>query len=113
MYCSVPILPFLSPLLLHIHPPCPSPSLPPSLVGSLPPLFLSQVWMLQAVSRLSRAAVRVRTVAAQVQVTTVTMAQNHQSCGTSCQQKGGAVTAAILIIGDEILKVILEMGAWY
>ncbi|CDQ89149.1 unnamed protein product [Oncorhynchus mykiss] len=60
--------------------------------------------MLQAVSRLSRAAVRVRRVAAQVQVTTVTMAQNHQSCGTSCQQKGGAVTAAILIIGDEILK---------
>ncbi|XP_038851110.1 FAD synthase-like [Salvelinus namaycush] len=60
--------------------------------------------MLQAVSRLSRAAVRVRRVAAQVQVTTVTMAQNHQSCGISCQQKGGAVTAAILIIGDEILK---------
>ncbi|XP_041708855.1 FAD synthase isoform X2 [Coregonus clupeaformis] len=60
--------------------------------------------MLQAVSRLSRAAVRVRRVAAQVQVTTATMAQNHQSCGNSCQQKGGAVTAAILIIGDEILK---------
>ncbi|XP_064863077.1 FAD synthase-like isoform X3 [Oncorhynchus nerka] len=60
--------------------------------------------MLQAVSRLSRAAVLVRRVAAQVQVTTVTMAQNHQSCGTSCQRNGGAVTAAILIIGDEILK---------
>ncbi|CAB1334581.1 unnamed protein product, partial [Coregonus sp. 'balchen'] len=84
-------------------------------VGStkrLLPLFLlgnlrtrgREVWMLQAVSRLSRAAVRVRRVAAQVQVTTATMAQNHQSCGNSCQQKGGAVTAAILIIGDEILK---------
>ncbi|KAL0985251.1 hypothetical protein UPYG_G00154600 [Umbra pygmaea] len=66
------------------------------------PLSPSQLWMLLAVSRLSRAAVRVRRVVAQV--TTEAMAQNHQSCDTSCQQKGGAVTAAILIIGDEILK---------
>uniref|UniRef100_A0A3P8ZXP4 FAD synthase n=1 Tax=Esox lucius TaxID=8010 RepID=A0A3P8ZXP4_ESOLU len=58
--------------------------------------------MLQPLPRLSRAAVRLRRVAAQV--TTATMAQNHQSCHTSCQEKGGAVTAAILIIGDEILK---------
>uniref|UniRef100_A0A4W5RFS5 Flavin adenine dinucleotide synthetase 1 n=1 Tax=Hucho hucho TaxID=62062 RepID=A0A4W5RFS5_9TELE len=95
-----PVLPETTLLLLIGSPEPP--------IVSLPQLFLSQVWMLQAVSRLSRAAIRVRRVADQV--TTVTMAQNHQSCGTSCQQNGGAVTAAILIIGDEILKVILEMG---
>ncbi|KAJ8005009.1 hypothetical protein DPEC_G00142200 [Dallia pectoralis] len=71
-------------------------------IGCFSCLFLSQVWMLQALPRLSRAAVRVGRLAAQV--TTATMAQNHQSCHTSCQQKGVAVTAAILIIGDEILK---------
>lgn len=45
---------------------------------------------------------RVRRVSAQV--TKATMSQNHQSCNSSIQGKGGATTAAILIIGDEILK---------
>lgn len=53
--------------------------------------------MLQALPQISRAVVRIRRVGAQI----VPMAQN---CSDSSTQKGGAVTAAILIIGDEILK---------
>lgn len=54
--------------------------------------------MLQALPQISRAVVRIRRVGAQI----IPMAQN---CNDSSTQKGGAVTAAILIIGDEILKV--------
>lgn len=58
--------------------------------------------MLQALPRLSRAVVRVRRIGAQVNA----MALNHQSSGSAqCQDQAGSVTAAILIIGDEILKV--------
>lgn len=53
--------------------------------------------MLQALPQISRAVVRIRRVGAQI----IPMAQN---CSDSSTQKGGAVTAAILIIGDEILK---------
>ncbi|XP_030639469.1 FAD synthase [Chanos chanos] len=53
--------------------------------------------MLQALPRLGRAAVRIRRVGAQI----TAMAQN---CTISTQEKGGATTAAIIIIGDEILK---------
>ena len=59
--------------------------------------------MLQALPRLSRAAVRVRRIGIQV----TAMALNHQSTSPS-RDKGGTVTAAILIIGDEILKVIAD-----
>ncbi|KAG9345391.1 hypothetical protein JZ751_009938 [Albula glossodonta] len=55
--------------------------------------------MLQALPRLCRAAVRVRRVGAQV-----TMSQNHKCCSMAPTQEGGTVTAAIIIIGDEILK---------
>ncbi|XP_051574734.1 FAD synthase isoform X1 [Myxocyprinus asiaticus] len=53
--------------------------------------------MLQALPWISRAVVRIRRVGAQI----IPMAQN---CNASSTEKGGAVTAAILIIGDEILK---------
>ncbi|XP_062311961.1 FAD synthase isoform X1 [Osmerus eperlanus] len=61
-----------------------------------------KLWMLLSLPRLSRAVVRVRRVAAQV--TKATMSQNHRDCSVSAQAEGGATTAAILIIGDEILK---------
>lgn len=35
------------------------------------------------------------------------MAHNHQSSCASTKDQAGTVTAAILIIGDEILKVII------
>ncbi|KAJ8354812.1 hypothetical protein SKAU_G00223790 [Synaphobranchus kaupii] len=56
--------------------------------------------MLQALSRLGRAAERVRRLGAQV----TAMSQTHQCCSTSSSRDGDAVTAAIIIIGDEILK---------
>ncbi|KAL2084200.1 hypothetical protein ACEWY4_019718 [Coilia grayii] len=56
--------------------------------------------MLQVLPRLSRAAERVRRIRTQV----TAMALNHQSSSASPLDKGGPVTAAILIIGDEILK---------
>ncbi|XP_071385363.1 FAD synthase [Centroberyx affinis] len=57
---------------------------------------------MQAVPKLSRAVVRVRRVAAQV--TKATMANNQQCSSLSSTAKGDTSTAAILIIGDEILK---------
>ncbi|XP_008287120.1 FAD synthase [Stegastes partitus] len=51
---------------------------------------------------LSRAAARVRTLAAQL--SKATMSSNHQSSSSSSAANGDAPTAAILIIGDEILK---------
>ncbi|KAG5270864.1 hypothetical protein AALO_G00173170 [Alosa alosa] len=56
--------------------------------------------MLQALPRFSSAVVRVRRIGAQI----TAMALNHQSSSASSQDQGGVVTAAILIIGDEILK---------
>ncbi|XP_051722710.1 FAD synthase isoform X2 [Ctenopharyngodon idella] len=53
--------------------------------------------MLQALPKIRRAVKRVQQVGAQI----IPMAQN---CNASSTQKDGAVTAAILIIGDEILK---------
>ncbi len=55
--------------------------------------------MQQALTRISRVAKRVQQIGAQI----IPMAQN---CNASSTQKDGTVTAAILIIGDEILKVI-------
>ncbi|XP_069552029.1 FAD synthase [Brachyistius frenatus] len=52
--------------------------------------------------KLSRAVVRVRTLAAQL--SKAAMSTNHQSSSPSSAAKGDAPTAAILIIGDEILK---------
>ena len=69
--------------------------------------MLLQLWMLLSLPRLSRAAVRVRRVTAQV--TKATMSQNHRDGSVSAQAEGGATTAAILIIGDEILKVRPEV----
>ncbi|KAK0147592.1 FAD synthase [Merluccius polli] len=60
---------------------------------------------MQAVAKLSRAVVRVRSVAAQV--TKATMADSHHgTCpySTAKTNEDGSTTAAILIIGDEILK---------
>lgn len=51
---------------------------------------------------LSRAVVRVRTLAAQL--SKAAMSTNHQSSSLSPAGNGDAPTAAILIIGDEILK---------
>ncbi|XP_077067134.1 FAD synthase isoform X2 [Siphateles boraxobius] len=53
--------------------------------------------MLQALPKIRRAVKRVQRIGAQI----IPMAQN---CNASSTQKDGAVTAAILIIGDEILK---------
>ncbi|XP_056142442.1 FAD synthase isoform X2 [Lampris incognitus] len=55
-----------------------------------------------SVSKLSRAVVRVRRVAAQI--TKANMAELHQYPDPSPTVKTEATTAAILIIGDEILK---------
>ncbi len=55
--------------------------------------------MQQALTRISRVAKRVQQIGAQI----IPMAQNSNASST---QKDGTVTAAILIIGDEILKVI-------
>ncbi|KAL4636144.1 FAD synthase isoform X1 [Arapaima gigas] len=58
-------------------------------------------WMLpHSLPRALRAAERVRRVGVQVTV----MSQNHSDCSATSQAEGGAVTAAIIIIGDEILK---------
>ncbi|KAJ3598268.1 hypothetical protein NHX12_001779 [Muraenolepis orangiensis] len=61
---------------------------------------------MQAVAKLSRAAVRVRRLAAQV--TKETMADSHHDTRPYSTAKNededGCTTAAILIIGDEILK---------
>ncbi|CAL8247243.1 unnamed protein product [Lota lota] len=60
---------------------------------------------MQAVAKLSRAVVRVRRVAAQV--TKATMADSHHETrpySTAKTDEDGSNTAAILIIGDEILK---------
>lgn len=57
-----------------------------------------------AFSKLSRAAVRVRRLTAQL--CKVTMSTNHQDSSPSSAVNGDPRTAAILIIGDEILKVI-------
>ncbi|KAM3873309.1 FAD synthase [Diretmus argenteus] len=57
---------------------------------------------MRACLQLSRAVVRVRRVAAQV--TTESMARNQQSSSLSSTANGDTTTAAILIIGDEILK---------
>lgn len=53
--------------------------------------------MLQALPQIRRAVKRVQRIGAQI----IPMAQN---CNTSSTQKNGSATAAILIIGDEILK---------
>ncbi|CAM4700147.1 unnamed protein product [Leuciscus chuanchicus] len=53
--------------------------------------------MLQALPKIRRAVKRVQQIGAQI----IPMAQN---CNASSAQKDGTVTAAILIIGDEILK---------
>lgn len=52
--------------------------------------------------KLSRAVVRVRTLAAQL--SSAAMSTNHRSSSLSPAGNGDAPTAAILIIGDEILK---------
>ncbi|XP_030014592.1 FAD synthase [Sphaeramia orbicularis] len=52
--------------------------------------------------KLSRAVVRVRRLAAQL--SRATMATNSEGSSPSCAANGEAPTAAILIIGDEILK---------
>ncbi|KAM4600783.1 FAD synthase isoform 1-T2 [Polymixia lowei] len=57
---------------------------------------------MQVIPKLSRAVVRVRRVAAQL--TKATMAENHQCSSPFSTAKEDATTAAILIIGDEILK---------
>lgn len=57
-----------------------------------------------AFSKLSRAVVRVRSLAAQLCEST--MSTNHLGSSPSSAANGEAPTAAILIIGDEILKVI-------
>ncbi|XP_048882578.1 FAD synthase isoform X1 [Brienomyrus brachyistius] len=56
--------------------------------------------MLHSLPRLLRAAERVRRVGAQV----TAMSQSIESCDNSPCSEGGAATAAIIIIGDEILK---------
>ncbi|XP_040901353.1 FAD synthase [Toxotes jaculatrix] len=55
-----------------------------------------------ALPKLSRAVVRVRRLAAQL--SKATMSSNHQGSSPSSTANGDAPTAAILIIGDEILK---------
>lgn len=57
-----------------------------------------------AFPKLSRAVVRVRRLAAQFSV--ATMSTKHQGSSPSSAANRDAPTAAILIIGDEILKVI-------
>ncbi len=57
-----------------------------------------------SISQLSRAVVRVRRLAAHF--CEATMSTNHQGSSPSHAANGDAPTAAILIIGDEILKVI-------
>lgn len=52
--------------------------------------------------KLCRAALRVRRLAAQL--SRATMATNYEGSSPSCAANGEAPTAAILIIGDEILK---------
>uniref|UniRef100_A0A671NV81 FAD synthase n=1 Tax=Sinocyclocheilus anshuiensis TaxID=1608454 RepID=A0A671NV81_9TELE len=63
---------------------------------AVPKLFVKQRTE-QALPRISRVAKRVQRIGAQI----TPMAQN---CNASSTQKDGAVTAAVLIIGDEILK---------
>ncbi|XP_038567344.1 FAD synthase isoform X2 [Micropterus salmoides] len=58
--------------------------------------------LILAFSKLSRAAVRVRRLTAQL--CKVTMSTNHQDSSPSSAVNGDPRTAAILIIGDEILK---------
>ncbi|XP_043117503.1 FAD synthase isoform X2 [Puntigrus tetrazona] len=62
---------------------------------AVPKLFVQQIT--EALPRISRVAKRVQRIGAQI----IPMAQN---CNASSTQKDSAVTAAILIIGDEILK---------
>ncbi|ROL47881.1 FAD synthase [Anabarilius grahami] len=62
---------------------------------AVPKLFVRQ--QTEALPKIRRAVKRVQQVGAQI----IPMAQN---CNASSTQKDGAVTAAILIIGDEILK---------
>lgn len=57
--------------------------------------------------KLSRAVVRVRRLAAHL--SKATMSTNLQSNSSSSAANGDAPTAAILIIGDEILKVLLVL----
>lgn len=57
-----------------------------------------------AFPKLSRYVVRVRRLASQL--SKATMSTNHQGSSPSSAANGDAPTAAILIIGDEILKVI-------
>lgn len=57
-----------------------------------------------AFSKLSRATVRVRRLAAHL--CKATMSTDRQGSSPSTAGNGDAPTAAILIIGDEILKVI-------
>lgn len=57
-----------------------------------------------ALPKLSRAVVRVRRLAAHL--SKATMSTNHQGSSPSSAANGDTPTAAILIIGDEILKVI-------
>ena len=69
---------------------------------------------MQAFAKLSRAAVRVRRVAAQV--TKATMADSPQETrpySTAKTDEDESNTAAILIIGDEILKVSGCKRYWY
>ncbi|XP_036395678.1 FAD synthase [Megalops cyprinoides] len=56
--------------------------------------------MLQALPRLCRAAERLRRLGVQV----TAMSHSPRSNSTSSHQEGGSVTAAVIIIGDEILK---------
>lgn len=58
----------------------------------------------RAIPMLSRGVVRVRRLAAQL--CEANMSTLHQSSNPSSAANGEAPTAAILIIGDEILKVI-------
>lgn len=57
-----------------------------------------------ALSMLQRSVVRVRTLAAHL--CQATMSTNHKGSTVSFAANGESPTAAILIIGDEILKVI-------